>query len=183
MGKKAKVCENLKIDLMAQMINSKKTSNDQVKRFCDKTWIMLDSGSTVNVANCKKVFPRHQVRPSKGSKKGTKYTNASGGFILNEGETEVIFVHDDDEGSEEHIIFQHAQVHLPILSVRYLVRKGCVVKCVRGGGEINFPGGKTLPFIEKQGVFFIGLDIKRPDDGMSEEDDDEEMSDFSRQGR
>ena len=65
------------------------------------------------------------------------------------------------------------------MSVGYLVRKGCSVKFVIGGGEIHVSDGKMLPFFEKQGVFFIGLNVKQPD-GMSDGESDLEMHGFSR---
>ena len=71
---------------------------------------------------------------------------------------------------------------MPIMSVRYLVRKGCSVKFFLGGGEIHFPDGKVLPFVEMQGVFFIGLDVKQPID-IDEDDSDVDMPDFIRPGQ
>ena len=44
--------------------------------------------------------------------------NASGGYILNGGEVEMTFLHDEDEESEQAIQFQHAKVHMPIMSVK-----------------------------------------------------------------
>ena len=85
-NKKVKISEGLKLDQISKMIESDKTTSEQVKKYSDRVWIMMDSGSTVNVANCSKTFPRHKVRSSKGSRRGTRYMNASGGFIWNEGE-------------------------------------------------------------------------------------------------
>ena len=89
------------------------------------------------------------------------------------------FIHDDDEDSEQTIKFQHAKVHMPIVSIKYMVRRGCAVKFVLGGGEIHFADGKVLPFVERQGVFFIGLNVKRPE-GDEEVGSDTSMQGFSR---
>ena len=52
--------------------------------------VLIDSGSTVNVAKIAKHFPAyaHLVVPSKGSLKGETATTACGGILVNRGSQE-----------------------------------------------------------------------------------------------
>ena len=125
---------------------------------------MVDSGSTVDVANCEEAFPHHEIVPSKASKRGVVYTDASGGGIENMGEVHA--VHVDEDGHEYPIVVQHAKVHCPILSVRQWAKRGSQVFFKKGGGVINLPDGRELPFVERHGVYFIKLRVQRPDRGV-----------------
>ena len=84
-----------------------------------KKWSMVDSGSQPTVANCSKEFPMHKVHPSEGSRAGLKYKAANGELIPNLGE--VFVQHREADGSVYDFVFQHAEVHCPIISVRQLV--------------------------------------------------------------
>ena len=122
---------------------------------------MVDSGSFVTIADCKKSFgPGTVIRPSAGSRSGAKYSNASGGDIVNRGET--IVTHLLENGDELDIPFQDADVQVPIISVKDLVRKGSVVKFKRRGGSIKLPSGTIVRFQEKHGVYFLCLLLVAP---------------------
>ena len=118
---------------------------------------MVDSGSSVTIANCAKVFHGHNVKPSAGSRNGVKYSDASGGDIPNRGE--VIVTHRVDDGTEIDIPFQDGDVQVPIISVKDFVHTGSVVKFKRNGGTIRLPGGSIMRFLEKCGVYFVCLNI------------------------
>ena len=78
---------------------------------------MMDSGSFVTIADCKKHFgSEFKVEPSSGSKNGQVYSNASGGEIRNRGE--VTITHMLDDGSTIDLVVQDADVAVPILSVK-----------------------------------------------------------------
>ena len=124
---------------------------------------MMDSGSTVDVANCEEAFPLHTIVSSKAQRNGVVYTNASGGGIENEGEIEI--VHLDEDGHEVPLTIQHAKVHCPILSVRRWAKRGSIISFRKGGGLIKMPDGRLMPFVEKHGVYFIRLRVRRPDAG------------------
>ena len=128
----------------------------------NRVWAMIDSGSAPDVANCEKAFPHHPIRESKAQRQGINYVNASGGLIPNKGETAV--VHRDSNGTDFQFVFQHADVHCPILSVRRFVKKGCRVTFRKGGGVIRYPDGRKLFFQEQKRVFFAPLDIVPPED-------------------
>ena len=122
-----------------------------------KVWAMVDSGSFVTIANCAKVSPGHTVRPSAGSIAGVKYSDASGGDIINRGEVTVTHVLED--GTEIDVPFQDGDVKVPIISVKDFVRKGSIVKFKHDGGSIRLPTGTTMRFVEKFGVYFICLTV------------------------
>ena len=70
-------------------------------------------------------FPDHPVRPSEGQKCGLNYKAADGSLIPNEGETTI--THAEPDGELYDFVFQNARVHCPIISVRYLVTRECIV--------------------------------------------------------
>ena len=113
------------------------------------------------VADCKRFFPRHHVRESKGQRNGICYTSASGGKIPNEGEIDV--VHEDDHGTQFGFTFQNAKVGCPILSVKKFTAMDCRVVVKKGGGVIYYPDGRTIPFIERLGVFFVAMNVLPPE--------------------
>ena len=125
-----------------------------------KLWAMIDSGSEPTIANCEQAVPDHKVVPSAGSKKGLKYMAASGDKVPNLGECHV--VHRDPKQGDFKFCFQHAPVHLPIISVKVLVRVGCKVGCGRAGGWIKYPDGRKLNFTKRYGSFFILLERLPP---------------------
>ena len=129
---------------------------------------MVDSGSFVTIANCSKAFPEHEVQPSAASIAGVKYSNASGGDIINRGQ--VIITHMLDDGSELDVPFQDGDVQVPIISVKDFVTKGSIVKFKKQGGTIRLPTGKIMRFLENLGVYFICLNVLGGD--LADDDDD-----------
>ena len=129
---------------------------------CRRVWAMVDSGSFVTIADCAKVFPNHIVQSSPGSIAGVTYSNASGGDIANRGQ--VIVTHRMDNGSDIDIPFQDGDVQVPIVSVKDFVHKKTRVKFKDLGGTMKLPSGSILPFVEKFGVYFIGLNVVDPED-------------------
>ena len=142
------------LDEIATFVERKGSSKHRKGR---KVWAMVDSGSFVTIANCSKAFPGHVVKPSAGSIAGVKYSNASGGDIMNRGQ--VIVTHILDDGSELDVPFQDGDVQVPIISVKDFVHKGSIVKFKKQGGTIRLPTGKIMRFVEKLGVYFICLNV------------------------
>ena len=62
-----------------------------------KLWAVIDSGSQPNVANCKVVFPKHEIRERAGQRAGLNYTSFNGWLIPNEGECGI--VHQEPDGT------------------------------------------------------------------------------------
>ena len=127
-----------------------------------KVWAMLDSGSQPTVANCKQTFPHHPLEESEGQRRGLKYKVADGTLVPNEGQVHV--THRDGQGKSFQFTFQHANVHCPILSVSELVNRDCIVTFHKMGGHIQYPDGRKIRFIAKEGVFFfVELNVVDPD--------------------
>ena len=119
---------------------------------------MLDSGSEPTVANCELAFPDHPIQPSEGQRRGVKYVSATGGTVPNEGQ--VCITHRDPHLGDFDFVFQHAKVHVPIISVRHMVKDHkCRVIFYEDGGVIKYPDGRRLKFIMKSGVFFMLLNV------------------------
>ena len=153
------------LDSLTAAINRKSSKPETCAKLGRKVWAMVDSGSFVTIANCRKHFgPEFKVKPSAGSRNSQVYSNASGGEIKNRGETTVIHVLDD--GSNVEIPFQDADVAVPIISVKDFVVKDSVVKFKQRGGTIKLPDGRQLGFQERHGVYFILLNIVPPDDDL-----------------
>ena len=90
-----------------------------------------------------------------------KYRCAGGAEIANEGEVTVKAV--DANGTPmPTIVFQHAKIGMPILSVRKLAKKGAKVEFEHGGGTIKLPNGDTIPFVQRHGVYFVRLFVQDP---------------------
>ena len=139
--------KEVELDGLADLIERKNTNPKHLARVVRRVWAMVDSGSTVTIADCEKSFgPGTVVRPSAGSRSGAKYSNASGGDIVNRGETTV--THILENGDELDIPFQDADVQVPIISVKDFVRKGSVVKFRKRGGSIKLPSGTIVRFQE-----------------------------------
>ena len=127
----------------------------------DKVWAMLDSGSQPTVANCKVVFPHHKLEESEGQRAGLQYKVADGTLVPNEGQVQI--VHQDAGGSSFRSTFQSAKVHCPILSASELVNRECIVTFTKSGGHIQYPDGRNIRYMAKEGVFFVELNVQEPD--------------------
>ena len=127
----------------------------------NQLWAMGDSGSSIKVADHAKHFPGAKLRENEASRKGLKHKNADGSPLPNKGEFDVDV--ETDEGHERRAAFQTANVTMPILSVRRLVRKGCRAEFFDGGGIIHLPDGQNIDFVERFGVYFVHLIVEPPD--------------------
>ena len=114
------------------------------------------------VADCKKTFPQHDVKPSADSKKGVSYVAADGGLMPNKGEVQVN-LQADNGVKLEGIRWQHADVNMPILSVSRLAKKGSTVEFHDKGGTIKLPDGNIIPFYMLNVVYFVKLLIEPPE--------------------
>ena len=148
----------------------------------DETLCLVDSGSTVNAAWIAKHFPAYanRVRPTAASRRGDSATTACGKKLVNKGRC---VVHATAQGEEFQVAFKDMETELPILSVRKIVKRdGNDVRFRKGGGQIrNSLSGKVVNFYEHEGVYFIKLKIKNPND-LDENLGMNAMLDFHRQG-
>jgi hypothetical protein len=131
----------------------------------DETLCLMDSGSTVNAAWIEKHFPGYlsRVTETPASRRGDSATTACGKKLINKGRC---IIHATAQGESFAIAFKDMETELPILSVRKIVKKGCNdVRFKQGGGSIrNRQSGKVVKFFEHEGVYFIKLKIKDPND-------------------
>ena len=129
----------------------------------DEQLVLMDSGSTVNVAKIKKHFPAYEdlVIPSKGSLRGETATTACGGILVNRGK---VVVHGSSDGQEVSIPFQDMDVELPIVSVRKCVKAGKDVRFYEGGGQLkDRKTGKTIQIYELDGTYYMKLKVHSPE--------------------
>ena len=119
---------------------------------------MADTGSSVTAADCKKEFPDATILESKAQKAGIQYTAADGSKIPNEGQ--VRLVHVTPEGATVTFMVQNAKVALPILSIRKLASRDAVATFWHGGGKVVMSSGIEIPIVERQGIYFIALNIQ-----------------------
>ena len=69
------------------------------------------------------------------------------------------------EGEEHLIPFEDLPAECPIISVRKVAKKGNIVKFKDGGGYImNIATKKKLRLIERNGIYFIKIQIVPPTD-------------------
>ena len=123
---------------------------------------VLDSGSVETVANAKETFPKHRIQESAGSKRGVNYVAADGGLMPNKGEVNVTLKAENGVVLKD-MKWQHADVNMPIMSVRRLCKRGSRVEFHRRGGTITLPDGNVIPFEKINGVYFVKLLIEPPD--------------------
>ena len=122
---------------------------------------VVDSGSVVVIADATKTFPKHTVKPGEDAKKGVAYVAASGDIIPNRGEV-VVDLKAENGVVLEKVAWQDAPVNMPILSVKYLAKRGSRVNFWNKGGVIKLPDGSRVPFYEAGGVYFVKLKIQPP---------------------
>ena len=131
-----------------------------------ETWAMMDSGAGCHAAHATKHFPKH---PKRRSRTVRKCVLADGSPMESSETVDVLALID---GEKHTIEFDDLPVECPIISVRKIVRKGNRVVFQENGGYIvNTTSKKKLHFVEKQGVYFIKLDVVPP------------TEDFPRRGR
>ena len=123
----------------------------------DKIWSMVDSGSQPNVTNAAVEFPDHEVVESEGQRSGLRYKTADGSFVKNEGQ--ITITHMEPDGELYNFVLQNAKVHCTILSVRELVTHDCVVTFHREGGHIQYPNGKRIAFVIREGGSSLWLSM------------------------
>ena len=143
----------------------------------DEELVLMDSGSTINVAKIHKHFKQYAnfVVPSKGSKTGETATTASGHKIKNRGKC---MIHGVMDGHDISAPFQDMDVELPILSVQKCVRAGNDVSFTEDGGEMrNRRTGKVIQIHQVDGVYFVKMKVKPPPT------DQARAEDFHRPGR
>ena len=58
---KMQVAEDVALDDLAKLIEDRGVTVEQLEEQCDYVWAMMDSGSTVDVADCEEAFPHHEI--------------------------------------------------------------------------------------------------------------------------
>lgn len=113
------------------------------------------------VADAKKAFPGHSVKPSPGSKKNQAYVAADGGIMPNRGEVTVTARTENGIEIPE-MKFQDAPANMPILSVNCFTKKGSRFTVHDTGGHIRLPDKSKIPFYPINGVYVLKLMIDPP---------------------
>ena len=129
----------------------------------DEVLVLMDSGSTINVAKVRKHFPAYvnHVIPSRGSMNGETATTACGKSLRNNGKCIISGMSDSQK---IRIPFQDMDVELPIISVRKCVKSGKDVRFFEEGGELRDRNtGKTIKIFEIDGTYFIKMKVDLPD--------------------
>ena len=129
----------------------------------DEVLVLMDSGSTINVAKIKKHFPMYAglVIPSTGSVSGETATTACGKRLVNRGKCRIKGASDNQELI---IPFQDMDVELPIVSVRKCVKSGKDVSFFEGGGELKDRAtGRTIRIHEIDGTYFMKMKVHDPE--------------------
>ena len=117
----------------------------------------------VVVADASKTFPNLSVKEGDAKKKGVAYSSASGHVIPNRGEVTMNLKAENGVVLEK-VTFQDAPVNMPILSVKYLARRGSRVTFWDKGGVIKLADKTRIPFYEAGGVYFVKLKVQ-PQEG------------------
>ena len=123
-------------------------------------WALLDAGSAVNVVDFEKHFPGIKVKESSAQRKGVKYLTAGGGEIPNRGEGEIHYK--TVIGEHKVTVFQNASVGMPILSTNCVAHEGNDITYRKTDGYLtNTTTGKQTPFIEREGVYFMQMQVPK----------------------
>ena len=115
---------------------------------------MADSGSAPNVANHKKHFPGSQLVKDTGS--SVQFQTATGQPFESKGKLTVDA--ESMEGYRRRIVFDDADVSIPILSIGLMTDNDNDVLFQKKGGKIiQLPTGEEIAFIRMHGVYFVEL--------------------------
>ena len=138
-------------------------------------WALVDSGAGANVAR-RNQFPHSDAVAAPP----IALTVANGDTLPNRGARKVTFKNPD--GTKRTRIFYEADVDMPILSVGELSREGT------NGSEVRFRkrdgyiedlwSGQQMPFVKRQGVYFVKLCLPKNQTHAVEDD-----ASFHRQAR
>ena len=138
-------------------------------------WALVDSGAGANVAR-RNQFPHSEAVAAPP----IALTVANGDTLPNRGARKVTFKNPD--GTKRTRIFYEADVDMPILSVGELSREGT------NGSEVRFRkrdgyiedlwSGQQMPFVKRQGVYFVKLCLPKNKTHAVEDD-----ASFHRQAR
>ena len=140
-----------------------KVLTSKVKLEDGEVLVLMDSGSTIDVAKIKEHFSAysHMIVPSSGSLSGETATTACGKLLRNNGKCTI---HGTLDNQNITVPFQDMDVQLPIISVRKCVKSGKDVRFFPGGGELkDRQTGKTIKIYEIDGTYFIKLKVDPPD--------------------
>ena len=144
--------------------NALRTMPQELVCGLDEVLCLVDSGATVNTAWIEKHFPAYRflVKETAASRQGDSATTASGGKLVNKCRC---IVGATAQGSDFNIAFKDMETELPIWSVRNMVKNQNVVTFEDDGGTIrNKNSGRVMRFYEHEGVYFIKLKVKNPED-------------------
>ena len=128
----------------------------------DEILCLMDSGSSLNGINVAKEIPEYLPHcvESEASRRGDSAKCANGTGLKHEGKVKV---HVEAGGQEFDIDFCNIKTHMPILSVRRVVKNKNRVLFEDEGGHIEIKAtGMRIPFFEHEGVYFLKLKIKKP---------------------
>ena len=130
-------------------------------------WALADSGSAADVASLDKHFPGAYRKKGKG-KPGPNFATAGNGVLKNKGEFEIEF--EDQGGHKRSLVFQDADVGMPILSISRRGKEGYRTYFDEDGGElVHKATGEVTPLIARTGVYFVKMRVPRDIVGKASE--------------
>ena len=122
-------------------------------------WALVDTGSSINAADCPKVIPGAVVQPSPSNK--STYATANGGQLKNRGQ--VTTQARTQEGHNRTIVWQNVEIDMPILSTSGLCPEdGDLVGYHNKGGVIyNHKTRHIGKFVREGNVYFMKVLVPR----------------------
>ena len=166
--RKPKPLTHARIAAIVNQVKSGQIQLGELDMHCDNdedmiaVWALIDSGSSINVADQALHFPGCKVRKSKTP--GAKYTAANNSEMNNLGEFDVKAT--TMEGSKAKITFQYAKVGMPILSVAKLAEDHDATFGEESGELIHRKTAVRTKFVKRAGVYFMQLMVSRKSLGL-----------------
>ena len=165
MQRRQKAKTTRQISQIAAAVNSGKYGLPDLPELDDDdyyaVWALVDSGAGISCANKRKHFPGARPIPST---RNVILTTANGHRLRGRGEFCIDAL--TSEGHKTKNNFVDADVEMPILSVSQICegKRNDVGFDDEGGAITNLKSGRVTRFIERQGVYFLVLIIKKTTD-------------------
>ena len=152
-------------ELLSTLPESRIQKTEATRRLRLRKGITIDSGAANNVMPRRMIRKKTAIRPSPSSIKGVNYIAANNGRIPNEGEFDFSFV--TQEGHNETMVFQVAEVNNALGAVSYLVDNGYQVifdKDLATGRDLSYmrhkASGRTTRYRRDRNIWVLDAMIE-----------------------
>ena len=150
---------------LSTLPESRIQKTEATRRLRLRKGITIDSGAANNVMPRRMIRKKTAIRPSPSSIKGVNYIAANNGRIPNEGEFDFSFV--TQEGHNETMVFQVAEVNKALGAVSYLVDNGYQVifdKDLVTGRDLSYmrhkASGRTTRYRRDRNIWVLDAMIE-----------------------